>query len=391
MDFKLSTTEETFRDGLRDWLRRNSPGEWAKVRRRFASPAEETAFLRDWQRRLWEAGYVGLQWPREYGGQGASVMEQAIFYQEMAHARAPELLNVIGLDMAGPAIIAHGSESQKRAHLPRILAAERIFCQGFSEPDAGSDVAALKTRATREGDHFVLNGQKVWTSWAHIADWAIVLARTNPDVPKHRGLTMFLLDMRTPGISVRPLRQATGDAEFNEMFFDGVRIAADHVLGKVDGGWEVAITTLMFERGPRTVTRQLMLRHALDATTDLARERGAERDPRVRQRLAQLHVEAEALRLSTLRMLTRLARGTRPGPEGSGAKLYWSETWQRVLELMLELQGPYALLWQGAPHAIEDGYWQFRFIRSRGDTIAAGSSEINRNIVAERVLGLPKD
>ncbi len=396
MHFDLTVDQRAFRDGLRHWLREHGPGDWVEARRRFATRVAEIEFLKDWQRRLYEAGYVGLHWPREYGGGGATIMQQAIFYEEMARARAPELPNVIGLDMAGPALIAHGTEAQKRAHLARILSAEHIFCQGFSEPDAGSDLAALQTRAVRDDGHWVITGQKVWTSYAHFADWCIVLARTNPDAPRHQGLTLFLVDMRSPGLSVRPLRQATGDADFNELFFDGVRVPADQVVGRVNGGWEVAITTLMFERGPRTISRQLILRQGIDAALELARtaargDRAAAADPVIRHRLAQCYIDGEALRLSTLRALTRLERGATPGPEGSAAKLFWSETWQRLLELMLELEGPYALLWEGTDRAIAAGYWQRRFLRSRGDTIAAGTSEINRNILAERILGLPKD
>jgi alkylation response protein AidB-like acyl-CoA dehydrogenase len=395
VDFALSPAEQTFRDDLRQWLIVNAPGDWAKLRARFRSRVEETAFLKDWQRRLHAAGWVGLDWPRDYGGRGATLMEQAIFYEEMARARAPELPNAIGLDMAGPALMTHGTEAQKRRHLPRILSGEHIFCQGFSEPNAGSDLAAVQTRAVRVNGEFVVTGQKVWTSYAHYADWCILLARTDPTAPTHGGLSFLLVDMRAAGVTVRPLRQASGDAEFNELFFDGVRVPADHVVGRVNGGWEVALTTLMFERGPRTLSRQLLLRQGIDAALALARtvERGgapAARDPVVRQRLAQLVIDAEALRLSNLRLLTQRLRGAPPGPEGSASKLFFSETWQRLLECVLELQGPYGLLWAGSDHAIDDGYWQYRFLRSRGDTIAAGTSEIQRNILGERVLGLPK-
>jgi alkylation response protein AidB-like acyl-CoA dehydrogenase len=396
MDFELSARERSFRDGLRRWLAEHWAGDWAKVRRRFKTGAEQVAFLRDWQRRLFEAGYIGLHWPREYGGGDATIMEQAIFYEELARARVPELPNVIGLDMAGPALIAHGTEAQKRAHLARILSAEQIFCQGFSEPNAGSDVAASQTRAVADGDGFLVTGQKVWTTYAHFADWCILLARTDPAAPKHKGLTFFLVDMKSPGVTVRPLRQATGDAEFNEIFFDGVRVPAVNVVGRVNGGWAVAITTLMFERGPRTISRQLMLRAGIDAAVDLAKATqrdgaAAAADPLIRQRLAQFFIDGEALRFSTLRALSQMTRGGIPGAQGSAAKLFFSETWQRLLELMLEIEGPYAMLWEGTERAVDDGYWQFRFLRSRGDTIAAGTSEINRNILAERVLGLPKD
>ena len=396
MHFEPSAEDRVFRDELRAWLAANWPEDWARVRGRFASQDEQFAFLRQWQRRLRDAGWVGLQWPREYGGRGATIMQQAIFYEETARARAPELPNVIGLDMAGPALITHGTDAQKRAHLRTILSAEEIFCQGFSEPDAGSDLAALQTRAVRDGDHLVVNGQKVWTTYAQYAEWCILLARTDPAAPRHRGLTFLLVDMRSPGLSVRPLRQISGEPEFNEMFFDNVRVPLENVVGRVHGGWEVAITTLMFERGPRTISRQLHLRHAIDAALEMARriERGgapAASDPVIRQRLAQLVIDGEALRFSNLRALTRMLRGEPPGPEGSAAKLFWSEAVQRVLELMLEIEGPHAMLAQGSARAIEDGFWQLRFLRSRGDTIAAGTSEINRNILGERVLGLPKD
>ncbi len=395
MDFKLTPQEEAFRDQLRRWLEVNAPGDWAKLRSRFATKEAEIAFLKGWQRKLYEAGYVGFHWPKEYGGRGATIMEQAIFCEEMARAKAPELPNVIGLDMAGPAIIHHGTEAQKKRYLPKILSAEEIWCQGFSEPNSGSDLAALQTRAELKNGAYLVNGQKVWTSYAHIAQWCILLTRTDPKAPKHKGLTYFLVDMRSPGVTVKPLRQMSGDAEFNELFFENAEVPAENILGRENGGWEVAITTLMFERGPRTISRQLMLLQGIDAAIDLARHldrhgNKASQDPVIRQRLAQFYIDSHAVRYSTLRALTKLLRGEPPGPEGSASKLFWSETWQRLLELMLELEGPYALLWEGTDWAIEGGYWQFRHLRSRGDTIAAGTSEIQRNIIAERVLGLPK-
>ncbi|OGL14318.1 MAG: hypothetical protein A3K12_02550 [Candidatus Rokubacteria bacterium RIFCSPLOWO2_12_FULL_71_19] len=396
MDFRLSAEEERFRDELSRWLGASCPGDWGRIRRTLEGREAQAAFLIGWQRTLHAAGYVGLHWPTAYGGRGATVMEQAIFYEEMARARAPELPNAIGLDMAGPAIIAHGTEAQKLRHLPRILSAEHIFCQGFSEPDAGSDLASVQTRAERRNGAYVLTGQKVWTSYAHYANWCILLARTDPGAPKHKGLTYFIVDMQSPGFTVTPLRQMSGDAEFNELYLDQVEVPADNVLGRENGGWEVAITTLMFERGPRTLSRQLILRQGIAEALELAaaRERNgaaASRDPVIRQRLAQLYIDSETLRYSNLRILTRLLRGEQPGPEGAASKLFFSETWQRLLELGLELQGPYGALWQGSDRAVADGWWQFRQLRSRGDTIAGGTSEIMRNILAERVLGLPKD
>ena len=309
----------------------------------------------------------------------------------MARARAPELPDAIGLDMAGPAIIAHASERQKQAHLPKILSADHIFCQGFSEPNAGSDLASVETRASRKNGYYVINGQKVWTSYAHYANWCILLTRTDPQAPRHKGLTFFIVDMASPGFTVKPLRQLNGDAEFSELYFDNLEVPAENVVGQENGGWAVAITTLMFERGPRALSRQLILRQGIAELLELARARGRAGDPVMRQRLAQAYIDTEALRYANLRTLTRLIQGEQPGPEGSASKLFFSETWQRVLELGLELQGAYAALWQGSPRAVADGWWQYRALRSRGDTLAGGTSEIMRNILAERVLGLPKD
>jgi alkylation response protein AidB-like acyl-CoA dehydrogenase len=395
MDFKLSAAEEAFRAGLRAWLEAHCPRDWAKARLTLGREAQAAALV-DWQRQLHAAGYLGLHWPVAYGGRGAGVMEQAIFHEEMARARAPELANAVGLDMAGPAIMAHGTEAQKRLHLPRILSAEHIFCQGFSEPNAGSDLASIETRAERRGGGYVITGRKVWTSFAHYAGWCTVLARTDPAAPRHKGLTYFIVDMRSPGFSVRPLRQMSGDSEFNELILDGVEVPADGVLGREHGGWEVAITTLMFERGPRTLTRQVILRQGLAELLELARTsvgqgRPAAADPVMRQRLAQLCIDAETLRCANLRILTRLVRGEPAGPEGSAAKLFFSETWQKVAELGLELQGAYAVLGTGSDWALDDGRWQYRALRSRGNTIQGGTSEIMRNVLAERVLGLPKD
>ena len=348
MDFKLSPDQERFRTELRGWLEVNSPGDWGKIRAGLKTREAQAEFLIGWQRKLHGAGYVGLHWPTAYGGRGATVLEQAIFYEEMARAHAPELPNAIGLDMAGPAIIAHASEKQKQAHLPKILSAEHIFCQGFSEPNAGSDLASVETRAERKNGYYVINGQKVWTSYAHYANWCILLTRTDPKAPRHKGLTFFIVDMASPGFTVKPLRQMNGDAEFNELYFDNLEVPAENVVGRENGGCAVAITTLMFERGPRALSRQLILRQGIAELLELARARGCAADPVMRQRLAQAYIDAEALRYANLRTLTRLIQGEQPGPEGSASKLFFSETWQRVLELGLELQGPYAGSGRGA-------------------------------------------
>ena len=287
MDFKLSPEQERFRADLRRWLEANGPGDWGRIRSRLKTREEQAEFLIDWQRKLHAAGYVGLHWPTTYGGRGATVLEQAIFYEEMARARAPELPNAIGLDMAGSALIAHATEKQKQAHLPKILSADHIFCQGFSEPNAGSDLAAVQTRAERKNGYYLINGQKVWTSYAHYANWCILLTRTDPAAPKHKGLTFFLVDMASPGFTVKPLRQMSGDAEFNELYFDNLEVPAENVVGRENGGWAVAITTLMFERGPRALSRQLILRQGIAELLELAKARMRAGDTVMRQRLAQ--------------------------------------------------------------------------------------------------------
>jgi alkylation response protein AidB-like acyl-CoA dehydrogenase len=292
--------------------------------------------------------------------------------------------------MGGPVLIAHGTEAQKRAHLQKILAADEIWCQGFSEPNAGSDLAALRTRAVLDGDDFVVTGQKVWTSFARYADWCMALVRTNVDAPKHRGITFLLIDMHSPGVTVRPLRQISGDEDFNELFFDEVRVPRANVVGEIDAGWDIAITCLMHERQTLTFSRQLQSSVALEDMLKTARARGAARDPLVRQALAAAVIDSHAMRYTAYRNLSRALRGDVPGPEGSIEKLFWSEMYQRQTETALALLGPHALLQSGSPYAVDDGRWPHLFLYARGRTIAAGTSEVQRNIIAERVLRLPK-
>jgi alkylation response protein AidB-like acyl-CoA dehydrogenase len=390
MDLSFSPAEERFRAELRAWLSANSPG---------PEPAALDDWVRygkAWQRRLYEAGWCGLHWPSEYGGRGATIIEQIIFQEEMARAKAPLLINLAGLTMGGPVLIQHGTEAQKKRHLKSILSAEEIWCQGFSEPNAGSDLAALKTRAVLDGDSFVVNGQKVWTSFARYADWCMLLARTNVDAPKHRGITFLLVDMHSPGVTVRPLRQISGDEDFNEVFFEDVRVPRENAIGEIDRGWDIAITTLMHERQTLTFSRQLQSKVALQDLLALSRrfpspERPAARDPVLRQKLVGAFIDSHAMRYTSLRNLTRALRGGAPGPEGSIEKLFWSEMYQRQLETALELLGPHAQLMEGSPRAVSEGVWPHLFLYSRGRTIAAGSSEIQRNIIAERVLGLPRE
>ena len=394
MDFSLAPEQIQFRDEVRTWLRANVPPDWGN-RPLFGpdSPEELYGFLRQWQRSLSDAGFLGLTWPKEYGGRGLSYMEELIFNEEMALAKAPPILNLLGIYLAGPTIIAYGTEPQKQRLLPKILSGEEIWCQGYSEPNAGSDLASLQTRAVLDGDHYLVNGQKVWTSLAHIADWIMLLARTDPHAPKHQGITYFLVNRHSPGITVRPLRQLTGDAEFNEIFFEDVRVPAANILGAVNNGWQVGLTTLMYERMALGFGLQIRLRLALDNLIALARRSGgaAVQDPIIRQKLAQLWIDTEAFKYTGYRAMTKLLRGELPGAEGSTGKIFWSETHQRLQALAMEIEGPYAQLTKGSRWAIDDGLWQHMFLRSLGNTIEGGTTEIQRNIVGERVLGLPKD
>lgn len=389
MDLAYSTEEERFRTELRTWLEHNPPGPEPE------SIDEWVAYGKRWQGRLYDAGWCGVAWPKDYGGRGATLIEQIIFQEEMARAKTPLLINLAGLTMGGPVLIAHGTDEQKHRHLKSILSAQEIWCQGFSEPNAGSDLAALKTRAVLDGDDFVVNGQKVWTSFARYADWCMLLVRTDPDAPKHKGITFLLVDMHSPGVTVRPLKQISGEDDFNEVFFEDVRVPRNNVIGHVNGGWEIAITTLMHERATLTFSRQLQSRIALTDMIAFARgwERNGRRataDPIVRQQLAQAVTESNVIKYTAYRSLTKALRGGVPGPEGSMEKLFWSEMYQRMLETALSIEGPYAQLVKGSRHVPDGGQWPHLMLYSRGRTIAAGSSEIQRNIIAERVLGLPR-
>jgi len=394
----LTAEQQRFRETVRAWLRANIPEEWARqtVAGSDIPRVEAYDLLRRWQRSLYDAGFLGLTWPKEYGGRGLTFLEEIVLQEEMALAKAPPVLNVLGIGMAGPTIIAYGTEEQKRRYPEKILSCEEIWCQGYSEPNAGSDLAALQTRAVRDGEHWVINGQKVWTSFAQFADWMMLLARTDPDAPRHKGITYFLLDMKLPGITVKPLRQMTGDAEFNEVFFDNVRVHESQVLGGVNNGWRVGMTTLMYERLTLGFGLQVRLRITLDGVVEMARRvektgRAATKDPLVRQKLAQLWIETECLKYTGARALTRLLRGETPGPEASAGKITWVDTNQRLQELALEIQGPYGQLQRGSDWALENGAWTRSFVRSRANSIEGGTTEIQKNIVAERVLGLPKD
>jgi alkylation response protein AidB-like acyl-CoA dehydrogenase len=376
VDLTLSPSEEAFRDELRAWLIGNHPGR---------EPDGDLAgfeFRRGWQRRLHESGWAGVSWPREYGGRGATLVEQAIYNEEFVRAQAPSAANVLGLAMGGPTVIAHGTEEQKLRYLEPILSASEIWCQGFSEPGSGSDLASVKTRGVRDGDGWVVTGQKVWTTLAQHAKWCMLVARTDPDAPKHQGLTYFLMDMEQDGVQVRPLRQITGEAEFNELFIEEARVPDENIVGGEGNGWAVAITTLMHERATLAFGLQIAVKLALRELMGLVRESGATGDPLVRDRLAQLYIEAEVLRLNAYRGLSAIMRDGVPGPEGSLGKWQWAEVNQALTELAMDLRGPHAVL--------QDDTWTFRFLRARANSIEGGTTEILKNIVAERVLGLPR-
>jgi alkylation response protein AidB-like acyl-CoA dehydrogenase len=393
MDFHFTPEQEAFRQELRTWLAAHVPPVTQQLRhwQPQASPSD-LEFLKAWQKTVYEGGWAGVSWPKEYGGRGASLVERMIFDEEMAAHKAPALLNVLGLEIVGPTLIVHGTEAQKRAHLPKILSGEEIWCQGFSEPSSGSDVGSLRTRAVEQGDYFVVTGQKVWTSLAKYADWCQLLVRTNPEAPKHQGISCLLVDMKSPGITIRPLRTLTGDSEFNEVFFEDVKVPKQNLLGEKDHGWRIIITSLMFERQGLGFYFTFAQKRHYDDLRERARrsQRYGEpvlADPQIRQKLAQAYIDCELLKLNNYRALTRLLRGNPPGPEGSIPKLQWAEANQRLQELAVELQGPYGQLYEGEP---DGAYWQYGFLRSRANSIEGGTSEIQRNIIAERVLGLPK-
>ena len=397
MDFTLTPEQEAFREAVRAWLKVNIPRDWEARAMGSADVPRPEAYdaMRVWQRKLYDAGFIGLTWPKEYGGRGLTFLEEMILHEEMALAKAPPILNILGVGMAGPTIVAYGTEEQKKRYPAKILSCEEIWCQGYSEPNAGSDLASLQTRAVKDGEYWVINGQKVWTSLAHIADFMMLLARTDPEAPRHKGITYFLLDMKLPGVTVKPLKQLTGDSEFNEIFFDNVRVHESQVLGGVNNGWAVGLTTLMYERLALGFGLQVRLRIALDSLIELARKmdkhgRSVVKDPIMRQKIAQLWIDTECLKYMGARAITKLLKGEMPGPEASAGKMGWVETHQKLQELAMEIEGPYSQILRGSDWAVDGGLWQYTFLRSRANSIEGGTTEIQKNIIGERVLGLPK-
>ena len=375
---RVSEAAEEFRAEFRHWLEKNPAPKAA------SSGLED--FIRSgrlWQEKLAAANWVGVHWPKEYGGRSLSLVEEAIVQEELVRADSPQLLGLFGLTMVGPVLIQHGTDQQRQRFLSKILNCSEIWCQGFSEPGAGSDLAALQCRAEPCQGGFRVSGQKVWTSFAHIADWCFLLCRTSVEKKKHQGLTYLLVDMKSEGIETRPLRQISGDDEFNEVFFDEVFVPESHVVGQAGQGWKIAISTLMYERVVLTFARQLQSEVALRELLS----RSAAMSEMERSRLAELVAEACAVRALAYEHLLAYADGKLPGPEGSLDKLFWSESFQRVAKFALSIQGRAAGLSEGA----EENEWAaHQYLYSRGRTIAAGTSEIQRSIVAERVLGLPR-
>jgi len=393
MDLNLTPEETKFRDELRTWLEANVPKDWGEWREK---PLEESfPYLRAWQRKLYEGGWAAVSWPKEYGGRGATLMEQSLFWEEMARVEAPPMANSLGLGLIGPTIIAYGTDEQKKRFIPKILSAEEIWCQGFSEPNAGSDLAALQTEARLDGDHYVVNGQKVWTSYGWIGNWCELVVRTDSNVPKHKGLSVLLIDMKSPGVEVRPLKQMTGESEFNEIFFRDVRVPVANLLGKVNDGWNVAVSTLMYERGSYGARLHLIFKRAITRLIELSRKfqkdgHPAAQDPITRQKLAQCYAEIEIMRWNQLRAFSRVTATGVPGPEGSIQKIFWSELNQRLQQIAQEVFGPYGQLLAGDKDAVDNGIWSHGYLRTRGNTIEAGTSEVQRNIIGHFVLGLPR-
>lgn len=398
MDFSYTPEEEAFRKQVSDWLDENMKEvpDWYKdpnIMGPETDSQEYWDFSIWWHQKMYDAGYVGMHWPEEYGGRSATLIEQMIVNEEFAKHRAPTATNGIGIGWCGPTIMAAGTEEQKERFLRPMLRAEEYWCQGFSEPGAGSDLASISTRAVEDGDDFVVNGQKVWTSGSMRSDWAVLMVRTDPDAPKHRGISYLLLDMHLPGVTVRPLVQISGTAGYAEVFLDDVRIPKKWLVGELNRGWYVAMATLEFERSGvgASVTRLRTMEEIIKLAQSRTRHgKPLTEDSAVRQRLAQFYIEANCAKYTGLRAATRQLRGERPGSEGVVGHVFSAEYSKRLMHYVMGLLGPYSQLERGAKNAYEHGRWGRQFLGTPGGSIATGTSEINRNVVAQRVLGLPR-
>lgn len=396
MDFEYTQDQKAFREELRNWLQDNLPERWLDGDRQLPDDeAEQERFLRNWQQTLSEGNWAGISWPEQYGGRDATLMEQVIFNQEMARVNAPLMINRIGILFVGPTLMELGTDEQKERFLPQMLNGEEVWCQGYSEPNAGSDLASLQTRAERDGDEFVINGQKIWTSYAHFSDWCFLLARTDDSGDKHQGITALMVPMDQEGVSMDRIRQINDEQEFNQVYFDDAVAKREHVVGEVDEGWEAATTLLSFEHGSTELYQpdKLALEERWEQLVEYCQthERNGEplsEDPRIRQRLAEFDTKLQAAKLTNLRYVQEQMESGDVGPKGSMDKVYSSELYKELEDFAVELLGPGAALW-GDGH--EEGRWPDRYLDAFGTTIAGGTSEIHRNIIAERVLGLPRD
>jgi len=388
MDLGFTAEEDAFRHEVRSWLQANLPSDWRQGGRGGYREEEDSDLQRQWQRRLYEGGWLKLGWPEQAGGRGATPVMQAIYQEELAQAGAPGILGRLGVTLLAPTLVAHGTNWQKDTYLEKILSGELIFCQGFSEPDAGSDLAGLRTRAEQRDGQWVLNGQKTWSSGAHYSDRSFLLARTGTSAEPHRGIGFFLVDMKQPAVEVRRIKQMTGGGEFGEIFLSGAHVDDRDLVGGPGDGWKIAMTVFGFERGG--LAQAARFERAVAELASLARDRGAGGDVTTRQKVAQAQIEAHVFRLIGLRNLTKAQHGHAPGPEASVVKLYWSEMDKRLQETAIGVEGMYGALAPESALAIEDGRWQYGWMWAQAETIYAGSSEIQRNIIAERVLGLPR-
>ncbi|MHB1421218.1 MAG: acyl-CoA dehydrogenase family protein [Bacillota bacterium] len=393
MDLTFTPENEKFREQVKAWVKDNLPEEW-KTTNNALDQESRDRINQKWDKKLYEGGWAGISWPVEYGGMGATMVENLIFYEEMAKADAPSGL-MHGKGLVGPTLFAAGSEEQKKKHLPPILRGDVIWCQGFSEPNAGSDLASLQSKAVIDGDHLILNGQKVWSTWAYLADWIFTMVRTANTTPKHRGITYVLVDLRTPGVTVRPLKQIHKEAEFCEIFYEDVRVPIENVVGEINKGWYVAMHTLNNERSTAYLSTPIRYKRQLDRLADLARQtkrngRPLSEDSAIRQKLAQAYIEVESFRFIVYRAISTRLQGEGVGPEAAILKYYMSEMEQKMNELAMSIEGPYSQLLWGSARAIEEGYWPHVYLGNRASTIAGGTSEIQRNIIGDRVLGMPR-
>ncbi|PWA10685.1 hypothetical protein DCC39_11000 [Pueribacillus theae] len=395
MDLSFTPEQEAYRARAREWLLENIPKGWGTPEFEMPRTEEEMGkFKREWDRKLYEGGYAGISWPKEYGGQGLTHVEEIIFDEEAGKLNAPSGVNVLGKLLLGPTLLQFGSEEQKKRFLPPLLRGDEVWCQGFSEPNAGSDLAALQTRAELDGDEWVINGQKVWTSYAHHSDWCFVLARTDQEAPKHKGISFFLVPMDSPGVSVRPLVQLNENRDFNEVFFDNVRIPKENVVGGVNNGWKVAMGTLGFERGTLALGRQVRFQNEFNELVKLASEKRladgtlAIDNPYYRQKMVEVFNEIKILRFHGLKTISQLLNEGKLGPESSLQKLFWTTMHVELGEVAMEVLGEEAPYW--GVESVGRGKMQDIYYTSRGATIYAGSTQIQKNIIAEMILGMPK-